>query len=153
MSCRRLTELIKQHFRVLQLYKWFATKTCFEHWNTRIMVRLSFGVRFSRMLSPRGAGQKTCKNGFGVRKILHRRSWRINTTEKHWFSRRSQWDHSRALGTDRGTGKQGLGVAEFIPPKVWTSESEVGGARPTGKLVCANARSKFKLKSIQWVWC
>ena len=29
--CIRLTELLKQHFGVLELYEWFATKTCFWH--------------------------------------------------------------------------------------------------------------------------
>jgi len=33
------------------------------------------------MYSPQRAGQRTSQNGFGVRKILHRSSGPINTTE------------------------------------------------------------------------
>jgi len=48
---KRLSELIEQHFGVLELYTWFATKTHFDIENPILLPDVLSGVFFENMFS------------------------------------------------------------------------------------------------------
>ena len=49
----RSAGLIKQRFGVLELYKWFATKTRLGHWKSNMMVRVLLGFFFRTCVFPK----------------------------------------------------------------------------------------------------
>jgi len=55
-------DLIKQHFGVLELDKWFATETCLGHRRSTIMAKCSSWVRFRTYVIPGRAGNRTPRN-------------------------------------------------------------------------------------------
>jgi len=58
-----LMNLIEQHSGVLELYKWFATKTRLGHWKAKFTPSFSMWMHFSEMCSPRRAGKRAPLNG------------------------------------------------------------------------------------------